>query len=101
MYEITLKQKSGNKNEQKMSRNETETYYYQERVNRFRIQMKYAGPNAREDEAWTLKWSFADRENAEHRLGLEEAQEAKFEHKRYDYRLVDNGEASIIRREAW
>ncbi len=75
--------------------------YYEEKVNRFRIHMRYAGIHARDDEPWTLKWSFADRENAEHQLGLEEAREAKFEHKRYDYRLVDNGEESIIRRSIW
>ena len=63
--------------------------------------MRYAGPNAREDEPWTLKWSFADQVNAEAQLQREEAREAKFEHKRYDYRLVDNGEESIIKRSIW
>ena len=38
---------------------------YDEQVHRYGVYKKYVGKGARENESWTLEWSFVNKEDAE------------------------------------
>jgi hypothetical protein len=71
--------------------------YYEERVHQYRIYKQYVGASAREDEPWTLEWSFVTKSDAEEQM----AKEGQDDIDRYARKIIDNGAESTIKRSIW
>jgi hypothetical protein len=75
-----------------------ETEYYEETINRYRVYKKCVADYARDDEQWTLEWSFNRLEDAEDQASKQPSYEREGA---YIRKVVDAGERTSIRRQIW
>ena len=76
----------------------SQEYYYEESINRYRVYKKCVADYAREDEQWTLEWSFCDLEAAEDKASKQPSYERKGA---YIRKVVDAGQPTTVKRSIW
>ena len=76
----------------------SQEYYYEESINRYRVYKKCVADYARDDEQWTLEWSFSRLEDAEDQASEQPSYEKKGA---YIRKVVDAGKATTMKRQVW